>query len=401
MVLVFSKQTGRSPHVRREIERAVHRDIAIVPLRVDNIMPEGDLEFFLSSQHWIDLFPGPMANHLPRIQSTVRSLVGIKTDPSARAAKTSPSPTPQPKGPPRPATETPRVEKPAANPPATKSPPPPAPAKASTSRKWIAISAIAAGVVIIALAAAFAIFHSPSKDVDHETPGKETRVSPAPSPSPTPSPTPNLSLDAAKSADTIDKAKSALPAIDRALKADSSNAQLQSLSQRLHAMSDPDAVLKSLKIELVRIEPAEFDMGSPSSETDRRADELQHHVAISKTYYLARTEVTQGQWYKVMNESFEDHSAKAGKAGDAVGEGDDKPMYFVSWDDAREFCGKLGALTGQHVRLPTEEEWEFACRAVPTRPIPSATGRDTRRLRLVWRQLRQIKARSPQDRGNR
>jgi formylglycine-generating enzyme required for sulfatase activity len=333
MVLVFSKVTGKSPHVRREIERAVHRDIPIVPLRVEDVMPEGDLEYFLSSNHWIDLFPGPTANHLPRIQSTVRSLVGIKSEPTARSTKPASSAIAPPK-----ASSRPPVEKPSL-------PPPPAPAKPAASRKWMIPTAIGVALLIVALAGAFAYLHSPSKGPEHGTS--------------------SISLDAAKSADTIDKARAALPALDEALKADPSNSELQSLSAKLHSLSDPPSVQKALNIKLVKIEPTEFTMGSPLNEQNRKTDEVQHRVAITEAYFIATTDVTQRQWRLVMNETFQEHVPRGADV-HLVGQGDDYPVYYVSWDQANEFCRRLSGLTRQHFRLPTEIEWEFACRAGTT-----------------------------------
>ncbi|MFM8727471.1 MAG: formylglycine-generating enzyme family protein [Planctomycetaceae bacterium] len=70
---------------------------------------------------------------------------------------------------------------------------------------------------------------------------------------------------------------------------------------------------------------------------------------------MGRTEVTQGQWKKVMG-------TEPWKGKEYVREGDDYPAVDVSWDDAVEFCKKLSAMEGKVYRLPTEAEWEYACR---------------------------------------
>ncbi len=59
MVLVFSSHSNASPQVRREVERAVHKEIPVLPLRIENVTPSKSLEFFLSSQHWLDAFHPP------------------------------------------------------------------------------------------------------------------------------------------------------------------------------------------------------------------------------------------------------------------------------------------------------------------------------------------------------
>jgi len=60
MVLVFSASSNKSPQVRREVERAVHRDLSILPFRIEDVQPANSLEFFLSTQHWLDAFPAPV-----------------------------------------------------------------------------------------------------------------------------------------------------------------------------------------------------------------------------------------------------------------------------------------------------------------------------------------------------
>jgi len=99
------------------------------------------------------------------------------------------------------------------------------------------------------------------------------------------------------------------------------------------------------------IPAGEFMMGLPESEKDRRGDEPQHQVRITKPFWLGMTEVTQGQYQQVMGQNpshFKDER---------------RPVEEVSWEDAVEFCRKLSKMEGQTYRLPTEAEWEYACRA--------------------------------------
>lgn len=105
-------------------------------------------------------------------------------------------------------------------------------------------------------------------------------------------------------------------------------------------------------IELVYVPAGSFVMGSPVGEKDRLGCEAQHPVTISKGFYLGKTEVTQAQWRKVMNQESSHFK------------GDDLPVEQVSWDDCHSFCQKAGGL-----RLPTEAEWEYACRAGNTGPV--------------------------------
>jgi hypothetical protein len=75
MVLVFSAHANDSPQVRREVERAVHRDVAVLPFRVADVLPSRSLEYFLSSQHWLDAFPPPMEGHYARLVAYLQKLL--------------------------------------------------------------------------------------------------------------------------------------------------------------------------------------------------------------------------------------------------------------------------------------------------------------------------------------
>src|SRR5579871_703832 len=76
MVLVLSAQANQSSQVPREVERAVHRHMAIVPFRIENVEPSGSLEYFLSTPHWLDAITPPLEPHLVRLAETVRRLLG-------------------------------------------------------------------------------------------------------------------------------------------------------------------------------------------------------------------------------------------------------------------------------------------------------------------------------------
>ena len=115
-------------------------------------------------------------------------------------------------------------------------------------------------------------------------------------------------------------------------------------------------ISNSIGMKFRLIPPGIFLMGSPESEANRRSDELQHEVRITSPYYLGSTVVTQGQWISVMGTT-------PWKASKCVREGDTYPATHVSWEDAQEFINELNASEGDLYRLPTEAEWEYACRA--------------------------------------
>ena len=125
----------------------------------------------------------------------------------------------------------------------------------------------------------------------------------------------------------------------------------------------PKEITNSIGVKLVLIPKGTFMMGSPESEQGRYENETQHEVTISKDYYLGVYEVTQAQYEKVMGKNLSYfQGAKVGN------ENADLPVENVSWDEAVKFCKKLSALpeekkAGRVYRLPTEAEWEYACRA--------------------------------------
>lgn len=84
MVLVFSASSNTSPQVRREVERAVHKDLRILPFRIEDVLPSKSLEYFLSSQHWLDGFPSPRAPHYERLCGCLRQWL---TDTSGQPAR--------------------------------------------------------------------------------------------------------------------------------------------------------------------------------------------------------------------------------------------------------------------------------------------------------------------------
>ena len=104
-------------------------------------------------------------------------------------------------------------------------------------------------------------------------------------------------------------------------------------------------------IKLVEVPTGKFTMGSPKDEKDRSENEPQKQVTMAKPFWIGIHEVTQEQYKAVMANN------------PAHSKGVNKPVEGVSWDDANEFCRKASARTTKKFRLPTEAEWEYACRA--------------------------------------
>jgi len=138
-------------------------------------------------------------------------------------------------------------------------------------------------------------------------------------------------------------------------------------------------------MKLVQIPAGKFSMGSPETEKDRKEDETQHEVTISKPFYMGVPHVTVDQFAAFVKDS--GYKTDAEKAGSSLGienrdgvlspkkmdgcswrnpsfnQKGDHPVVQVSWNDAKAFCDWLSKKTGKTVALPTEAQWEYACRA--------------------------------------
>ena len=106
-----------------------------------------------------------------------------------------------------------------------------------------------------------------------------------------------------------------------------------------------------IQLDLILIPGGKFKMGSPAAEKGRFDNETQHEVTLTKPYYLGKHEVTQEQWEAVMGSNPSDTK------------GEKLPVTNISWNDCQEFITKLNVKKSGGYRLPTEEEWEYACRA--------------------------------------
>ena len=111
---------------------------------------------------------------------------------------------------------------------------------------------------------------------------------------------------------------------------------------------------KGVNIEMVLIPAGKFMMGSPENEKFRYLNEPQHQVTLTKSYYMGKYAVTQEQWEQVMGNN--PSSYKGAKL----------PVNKINWKDCQAFIQKLNAKTNGDYRLPTEAEWEYACKAGTT-----------------------------------
>ena len=160
------------------------------------------------------------------------------------------------------------------------------------------------------------------------------------------------------------------------------------LNAHCQPANDGDPVLakeikNSLGMKLVYIPPGKFTMGSPETEAGRETQETPHEVELTKGFYMGAHEVTVGQFKQfVADTNYRTDGERDGKGGWGVSEAgsiemngkytwkspgfkqsDDHPVVLVSWNDAKAFCRWLSDKERKKYRLPTEAQWEYACRA--------------------------------------
>jgi uncharacterized protein (TIGR02996 family) len=114
---------------------------------------------------------------------------------------------------------------------------------------------------------------------------------------------------------------------------------------------------EGVDMTLAWISPGTFLMGSPPEEPERFEDETLHEVTLPQGFYLGIHAVTQAQWQAVMGDNPSHFKGKK------------RPVEQVSWEDCQAFCTKLSEREGKRYGLPSEAEWEYACRAGTTTPF--------------------------------
>jgi formylglycine-generating enzyme required for sulfatase activity len=188
-------------------------------------------------------------------------------------------------------------------------------------------------------------------------------------------------LTLAKQARKEQRYADAEKALEQALRLRPDNEAAEHLLELVHRdKRDAEAKLMQQQIELVWIPPGKFLMGTPPTEIARLKNQYgdwvdregpQHEVEISKGFYLGKYEVTQAEYETMIGVNPSHFSAKGGGTEQVQGKDTSRfPVESVSWRDAKEFCrklteherrlGRLGAK--EEYRLPTEAEWEYACR---------------------------------------
>jgi formylglycine-generating enzyme required for sulfatase activity len=128
-------------------------------------------------------------------------------------------------------------------------------------------------------------------------------------------------------------------------------------------------------IPLIEIPAGSFQMGSPPNEAERATDEGPQHEVTLQSFFMGQTPITQAQWREVASWQPQEAERWGRKLNpnpswfSDQADSDQRPVEQVSWHDAMEFCHRLSQRTGRHYTLPSEAQWEYACRAGTTTPF--------------------------------
>jgi len=128
----------------------------------------------------------------------------------------------------------------------------------------------------------------------------------------------------------------------------------------------PEPLNETTCLDMMQILGGAFLMGSLPDELDNYSDEQPQHEVTVPSFFMARTPITQSQWRAVA--AYSEVESDLNPEPSSFN-GDNRPVEQVSWDDATEFCRRLSQQTDRTYRLPSEAEWEYACRAGTTTPF--------------------------------
>jgi len=344
LVLVFSANANNSKHVKNEVERGVSHGIPVIPFRTQDVQPAKSLELFLGARHWLDAMTRPLAVHFEKLAHHLQIIAG--TPAAGNAAGT--------------AGATVGTAEPAAL--ATFSPPP-APGRFSPALRWLALALIP---VLSICAVITWIGVSRGRGV---LPASQ-RNEPAKIATPAPAVPRAPDVAAVVVAKTLDlPAKEVTSSIGMKMLLISAGQFMMGNSHSLE--QEVDAFKPYYEVKLA---PAIFTSAYP-----------RHRVRITRPFYLGICHVTRGQFRHFVDATGYKTDAEKSAKGAAGYNGsilvlstqynwrntgfaqtDEHPVLDVSWNDAMAFCRWLSHKEGKTYRLPSEAQWEYACRAGTT-----------------------------------
>ncbi|MBK1987982.1 SUMF1/EgtB/PvdO family nonheme iron enzyme [Sphaerospermopsis aphanizomenoides BCCUSP55] len=225
----------------------------------------------------------------------------------------------------------------------TPAPPPPPPPPPPNRRHFLQLAGVAVGSFGLAVVGN-KLFSGSGE--------KTTSVSTTSSPSPSPEPVPQVSQTPVSTTSNNSNLKTfnfeVVKTDSRGSIIDRSNSSARYYEEDLG---------NGVVLEMVEIPGGTFMMGSPESEEGRYKDESPQHQVTVPSFFIGKYQLTQAQYQAIIGSNPSEFK------------GDNRPVETVSWDDAFKFCERLSEKTGKTYRLPSEAEWEYACRAGTTTPF--------------------------------
>jgi formylglycine-generating enzyme required for sulfatase activity len=301
MVLVFSTNCNNSDEVKKELVLAGEYQLAVLPVRIENVVPSGAFRYQLTIRQYLDLFQDWDAN-MAKLADQIARLVAARADRPGQTVVIQNTP-PQPSQPPQSAADPITPQTPSATPTPVSTIKQPA-----SSGTGQTIALIVGIVVLAALAFAGTRFYFQRNQ--------------------TPNATPAISAPGTNNPSAAEK---------------SPTLATGDLSPGKVFTDCADCP------EMTIVPPGTFQMGG-----ERFGPEAPvHTVTISRSFAFGKTVVTQAQWRAIMGNNPSRFSSC----------GDNCPVERVSWNDAQNFAKKLSEKSGKNYRLPSEAEWEYACRA--------------------------------------
>jgi len=151
-----------------------------------------------------------------------------------------------------------------------------------------------------------------------------------------------------------------------ATRADSGEVSWRIDKRPLQVQGYRERLADGVELTMVQISAGSFLMGSPEDEAERiKSEGPQHHVQL-QGFFMAQTSITQAQWQVVAGWQKLQRDLNSDPS---HFKGPNRPVERVNWEDAIEFCNRLSQRTGRHYSLPSEAQWEYACRAATTTPF--------------------------------
>jgi len=333
MILIFSRNANESPQISREVERAVNKGVALLPVRIEDIAPTKSLEYFIGTVHWLDALTPPLESHLERLAESVRALLqaGLPGSGGSRPRGADPAGA--------------TARRPAlafAGPAASID----EAGGTKRGRPYVLALAMVAAAVAVAAIAWIAGGTSPGFFGGAATPAVEaTRSYPVP----------------------VKPAVAPLPA---APPAPIAARPQQAVLMPPAATVQPPAAVGGYPVgvgqsfrdcadcpEMVVVPAGQFAMG------DRELPNSQpvHEVSVHSSFAVGKYDVTFEEWDGCVR----DGGCRSGINDEGWGRGR-RPAIDVTWEDAKAYAAWLARKTGKPYRLLAEAEWEYAARAGTT-----------------------------------